>query len=61
MLKVQTLTLKEPSTDTLSLTLVDPAFVSVVGVVDGQSTSRSPGLSALPPDEKKRKAEVYIF
>ena len=40
---------KEPSTeDTLSPTLVDPALVSVVGVVDGQSTSRSPGLSAPP-------------
>ena len=47
---------KEPSTeDTLSPTLVDPALVSVVGVVDGQSTSRSPGLSA--PPEKKRKSD----
>ena len=47
---------KEPSTeDTLSPTLVDPARVSVVGVVDGQSTSRSPGLSA--PPEKKRKSD----
>ena len=47
---------KEPSTeDTLSPTLVDPALVSVVGVVDGQSTSRSPGLSA--PPEKKRKLD----
>ena len=46
---------REPSTDTLSPTLVDPALVSVVGVVDGQSTSRSPGLSA--PPEKKRKSD----
>ena len=47
---------KEPSTeDTLSPTLVDPALLSEVGVVDGQSTSRSPGLSA--PPEKKRKSD----
>ena len=46
---------KEPSSDTLSPTLVDPALVSVVGVVDGQSTSRSPGLSV--PPEKKRKSD----
>ena len=47
---------KEPSTDSLSPTLVDPALVLVVGVVDGQSTSRSPGLSEQLA-EKKRKAE----
>ena len=41
--------------DTLSLTLVDPALVSVVGVVDGQGTSGTSGLSVL--DEKKKKVE----
>ena len=42
--------------DTLSPTLVDPALVSVVGVVDGQSSS---GLSG-PVDKKKldKKAEM---
>ena len=40
---------KEQAADTLSPTLVDPALVSVVGVVDGQSTS---GLSG--PAEKKK-------
>ena len=49
-------TAKEPSTDTVSPTLVALALVSVVGVIVGQSTSRSPGLSA-PPAEKKRKAK----
>ena len=45
-----------PSSDaTLSPTLVDPALVSVVGVVDGQSTSRSPGLSEQPVEKKKKK------
>ena len=38
--------------DTLSPTLVDPALVSVVGVVDGQGTSGASGLSR--PDEKKK-------
>ena len=37
-------------TDTVSPTLVDPALVSVVGVVDGQSSS---GLSG-PVDKKKK-------
>ena len=40
------------ASDTLSPTLMDPAFVSVVGVVDGQTTS---GLSG--PTEKKKKTE----
>ena len=40
---------------TLSPTLVDPALVSEVGVVDGQSTSRSPGLSEQPVEKKKKK------
>ena len=39
--------------DTLSPTLVDPALVSVVGVVDGQTTS---GLSG-PAEKKSKKAE----
>ena len=38
------------TSDTLSPTLMDPAFVSVVGVMDGQTTS---GLSG--PTEKKKK------
>ena len=41
--------------DTLSPTLVDPALVSVVGVVDGQGTSGASGLSG--PEEKRRKSE----
>ena len=41
--------------DTLSPTLVDPALVSVVGVVDGQGTSGASGLSG--PEEKKKKSE----
>ena len=40
------------ASDTLSPTLVDPALVSVVGVVDGQTTS---GL--IGPAEKKKKTE----
>ena len=40
------------ASDTLSPTLVDPALVSVVGVVDGQTTS---GMSG--PAEKKKKTE----
>ena len=50
-------TSKEPTaSDTLSPILVDPAHVSVLGVVDGQGTVRLPGLSA-PPAEKKKKVE----
>ena len=45
---------KDRSSDTLSLTLVDPALVSVVGVVDGQTTS---GLSG-PAEKKSKKSEV---
>ena len=41
------------TSDTLSPTLVDPALVSVVGVVDGQTTS---GLSG-PAEKKAKKAE----
>ena len=43
--------------DTLNPTLVDPALVSVVGVVDGQSTSGASGLSG-PVEKKAKKAEV---
>ena len=45
---------KDRSSDTLSPTLVDPALVSVVGVVDGQTTS---GLSG-PAEKKSKKSEV---
>ena len=45
-----------PSSVTLSPTLVGPALVSVMGVKDGQSTLRSPGLS-VQPAEKKKKTE----
>ena len=41
--------------DTLSPTLVDPELVSVVGVVDGQSSS---GLSG--PAEKKKKLDKKV-
>ena len=41
--------------DTLSPTLVDPALVSVVGVVDGQGSS---GLSG--PVEKKKKLDKKV-
>ena len=55
-LKSSTPAKNPPSSDTtLSPTLVDPALVSVVGVVDGQSTSRSPGLSEQPVEKKKKK------
>ena len=43
--------------DTLSPTLVDPALVSVVGVVDGQSTPGASGLSG-PVEKKAKKAEA---
>ena len=42
--------------DTLSPTLVDPALVSVVGVVDGQNTSGVSGLSG-PVEKKAKKTE----
>ena len=47
--------IKDP--DTLSPTLVDPALVSVVGVVDGQGTPGASGLSGLV-EKKSKKAEV---
>ena len=43
--------------DTLSPTLVDPALVSVLGVVDGQSTSGVSGLSG-PVEKTAKKAEA---
>ena len=43
-------------TDTLTLTLVDPALVSVVGVVDSQNTSGDSALSE--PVEKKKKCDT---
>ena len=47
---------KNPPSDTiLTPTVVDPALVSVVGVVDGQSTSGSPGLSEKPAEKRKKK------
>ena len=49
---------KKSSTDsTLSPTLVDPSLVTVIGVVDGQGTSRSPGLSDQPVEKKKKKED----
>ena len=55
-LKSSTTAKNPPASDaTLSPSLVDPALVSVVGVVDGQSTSRSPGLSEQPVEKKKKK------
>ena len=45
---------KEPK-ETLSPSLVDPALVLVVGVVDGQGTVKSPSLSV--PAEKRKKVE----
>ena len=45
---------KDRSSDTLIPTLVDPALVSVVGVMDGQTTS---GLSG-PAQKKSKKSEV---
>ena len=43
--------------DTLSPILVDPALVSVVGVVDGQSTPGASGLSG-QAEKKAKKAET---
>ena len=52
---------KKSSTDsTLSPTLVDPSSVTVMGVVDGQSTSRSPGLSDQPVEKKKKKEDKKV-
>ena len=46
---------KDNSTS-LNPSLVDPASVSVIGVVDGQGTLQSPGYSE-PAEKKERKVE----
>ena len=52
---------KNPTSDsTLSPTLVDPSLVMVMGVVDGQSTSGSPGLSEKPVEKKKKKEDKKV-
>ena len=49
---------KNPTSDnTLSPSLVDPSLVTVMGVVDGQSTSGLPGLSEKPAEKKKKKED----
>ena len=49
---------KNPTSDkTLSPTLVDPSLVTVMGVVDGQSTSGLPGLSEKPAEKKKKRED----
>ena len=60
-LKSSTPAKNPPSSDTtLSPTLVDPALMSVVGVVDGQSTSGSPGLSEQPAERRKKKRRLPV-
>ena len=60
-LKSSTPAKNPPSSDTaLSPTLVDPALVLVVGVVDGQSTSGSPGLSEQPAEKRKKKRRLPV-
>ena len=50
---------KNPASDNnLSPALVDPALVSVVGLLDGQSTSGSPGLSEQPAEKKKEEKKA---
>ena len=57
-LKSSTPAKNPPSSDnTLSPTLVDSALVSVGGVMDGQRTSRLPGLSEQPVEKKKKKED----
>ena len=52
---------KNPTSDsTLSPTLVDPSLVTVMGFVDGQSTSGSPGLSEKPAEKKKTKEDKKV-
>ena len=55
--KSSTPAMKPTADNTLSPTLVDPSLVTVMGVVDGQSTSRSPGLSDQPVEKKKKKED----
>ena len=53
-LKSSTPAKNPPSDSTLSPNLVDPSLVTVMGVVDGQSTSGSPGLSEKPAEKRKK-------
>ena len=49
---------KNPTSDTtLSPTLVDTSLVTVMGVVDGQSTSGLPGLNEKPAEKKKKRED----
>ena len=59
-LKSSTLAKNPPSDSTLSPTLVDPSLVTVMGVVDGQSTSGSPGLSEKATEKKKKKEDKKV-
>ena len=53
---------KNPTSDsTLSPTLVDLALVSVVGVVDGQSTSGLPGLSDQPAEKRQKERRRQVL
>ena len=56
-LKSSTPAKNPPSDSFLSPTLVDPSLVTVMGVVDGQSTSGSPGLSEKSAEKKKKKED----
>ena len=59
-LKSSTPAKNPPSDSTLSPTLVDPSLVTVMGVVDGQSTSGSPGLSEKSAEKKKKKEDQKV-
>ena len=48
---------KSPSKDSVSSSLIDPSFVTVVGVVDAQGVVKSPGSSS--DKKKKRKANPF--
>ena len=50
-----TVTPSKETSDTVNLSLMDLASVSVIGAVDGQGTLLYPGLSG--PAEKKKKVE----
>ena len=59
-LKSSTPAKNPPSDSTLSPNLVDPSLVMVMGVVDGQSTSGSPGLSEKSAEKKKKKEDEKV-
>ena len=59
-LKSSTPAKNPPSDSTLSPNLVDPSLVTVMGVVDGQSTSGSPGLSEKSAEKKKKKEDEKV-